>query len=274
LAYTTIIYLKPAIAMKKNSLEFICCPLCKGELSAGSDENLPGVINSTLICSSCRKEYAGSNGYVDFLGDKGLSYTSKRDKFMRSFYAKFYTPITNFMFLFCGGVKSARREVLSNLDLKDNSTVLETGMGAGENFLWMKGKRKNLSFFGIDIQKKMLSKCINNLGKWKIDAELFRADAEQLPFRNDKFDIVFHLGAINLFSDKKKAIDEMIRVAKPGTQIIIADETEKAGRLFNLFTGKKEMIIPPIDLVPSDMLNTSLGIIWREYGYIIKFSKP
>jgi ubiquinone/menaquinone biosynthesis C-methylase UbiE len=178
------------------------------------------------------------------------------------------------MFLFCGGVKSARREVLSNIELKDGSAVLETGMGAGENLQWIHKKGKNQRFFGVDIQKQMMTKCMKNLKKWNIIAELFRADAEQLPFRSGKFDVVFHLGAINLFADKKKAIDEMIRVARPGSRIVIADETEKAGRLFNLFTGKKEKIIPPVDLIPSDMLNTSMEIIWRGYGYIIKFTKP
>jgi ubiquinone/menaquinone biosynthesis C-methylase UbiE len=80
--------------------------------------------------------------------------------------------------------------------------------------------------------------------------------------------------AINLFSNKKKAIDEMIRVAKPGTKIVIADETEKAGRLFNFITGSKDKIIPPIDLIPAGMLNKRIEIIWRGYGYVISFVKP
>jgi ubiquinone/menaquinone biosynthesis C-methylase UbiE len=177
------------------------------------------------------------------------------------------------MFLFCGGVKNARREVLRHLELKDNSIVLETGMGAGENYLWMNKKAMNLRFFGIDIQKQMMTQCMKNLKRWNINAELFRADAEELPFRNEKFDIVFHLGAINLFSDKKKAIDEMIRVAKPGTRIVIADETEKAGKFFNLFTGTKNMVEPPIDLISPEMSNTWMEIIWRGYGYIIASTK-
>jgi len=36
---------------------------------------------------------------------------------------------------------------------------------------------------------------------------------------------VFHVGGINFFSDKARAIREMLRVAKPGSKIIIADET-------------------------------------------------
>jgi ubiquinone/menaquinone biosynthesis C-methylase UbiE len=86
--------------------------------------------------------------------------------------------------------------------------------------------------------------------------------------------VVFHLGAINLFQNKKQAIDEMIRVAKPGTKIVIADETEKASKLFAIFQGKTDPVIPPIDLVPATMLQKKLEIIWKGYGYLITFRKP
>jgi ubiquinone/menaquinone biosynthesis C-methylase UbiE len=85
---------------------------------------------------------------------------------------------------------------------------------------------------------------------------------------------VFHLGAINLFPDKGRAIEEMIRVAKPGTRIVIADETDKAARLFNVFTGANDKVTPPVDLIPVNMINKSLEIIWRGYGYLIQFTKP
>lgn len=147
-------------------------------------------------------------------------------------------------------------------------------MGAGENLLWLNRMAENLTFYGIDIQKQMMLHCMKNLKLWGIRAEIYRADAEELPFRDENFDVVFHLGAINLFSDKKKAIDEMIRVAKPGTKIVIADETEKAGKLFNIFTGSKDKIIPPFDLIPEEMLKRQIEIIWRGYGYVISFEKP
>ena len=120
----------------------------------------------------------------------------------------------------------------------------------------------------------MMANCSRNLDRWKISAEIVRANAQSLPFRDGSFDVVFHLGAINLFEDRKKAIEEMIRVSRPGTHIVIADETEKAGRLFNVFTGPAEKITPPVDLVPENMLNINLETIWRGYGYVIEFDTP
>ena len=51
------------------------------------------------------------------------------------------------------------------------------------------------------------------------------ACAEDLPFADNSFDIVYHIGGINFFNDKAKAMQEMLRVAKPGTKLLIADET-------------------------------------------------
>jgi len=65
------------------------------------------------------------------------------------------------------------------------------------------------------------------LKRWQRHAQLFQGEAERLPFRDAVFDCVFHVGGINFFSDKERAITEMIRAAKPGTKLVIVDETEK-----------------------------------------------
>jgi len=257
-----------------ESIEILCCPSCKGDLRPSGEQKSSGIGNGWYTCQMCNRKFGSPEGYLDLLGETVLTHKSKREKIIRSIYAKIYTPATNFMFLFCGGASSARREVLSRLDLKNNYSILETGMGAGENLKWISERFENPTLHAIDIQKQMMIHCMRNLKKWKIKAEIYRADAEELPFKDEKFDVVFHLGAINLFHNKKKAIDEMIRVANPGTKIVIADETDKAGRLFNIFTGAEEEVIPPVDLIPDNMLNRQMEIIWRGYGYVISFVKP
>jgi ubiquinone/menaquinone biosynthesis C-methylase UbiE len=227
-----------------------------------------------FFCTVCSGKYSLNNGYPDFLGDKDIIHKSRWEKTIRDLYAKFYTVSTNFMFFFLGGAKNARDEVLSLLELRDNAIVLETGMGPGDNFPMMTAMAKNIKIFAIDIQKQMLIHSMRNIKKWKTDAELFRADAEELPFRDKMFDVVFHLGAFNLFSNKKKALDEMIRVAKPGARIVIADESEKGNRIFNVITGNKIEFVLPVDLVPQEMQDLIVRTIWKGYGYVIAFTKP
>jgi len=252
----------------------LCCPLCMGGLVheiAGQPE---GIRTSRLHCTGCDRYYEDNGLWIDFLDDRGLVYRNSRDKFFRSVYSKIYTPATNAMFLLCGGAKNARNEVMERLRVRDGDSVLETGIGYGENLLWLNNHISGLMLYGLDIQQEMLAHCSANLARWNINAGIVRADALSLPYKDGVFDVVFHLGAINLFEDKRMAISEMIRVSKPGTHIVIADETEKAGRLFRILTGEAEKVIPPVDMVPQEMKNISLSTIWKGYGYLIEFDVP
>jgi ubiquinone/menaquinone biosynthesis C-methylase UbiE len=115
---------------------------------------------------------------------------------------------------------------------------------------------------------------------WQVD--LFRGDAEELPFTSNSFDSVFHIGGINFFGNKKKAVDEMIRVAKPGTRIIICDENETGAQWFerflpgfkSTFHGQREAVVAPVNLVPSNMLELTCENIWNGFMYCIQFRKP
>jgi ubiquinone/menaquinone biosynthesis C-methylase UbiE len=90
------------------------------------------------------------------------------------------------------------------------------------------------------------------------------------------------VGGINFFNDKKSAIDEMIRVAKSGTRILIADETERGARGYEkfgpgfrkLFDSKREVIFPPIDFVPKEMLEARVFDAWKGWFYCVEFRKP
>ncbi|MEJ2114157.1 MAG: methyltransferase domain-containing protein [Flavobacteriaceae bacterium] len=258
--------------MNSNILELLRCPECQETLELRENNS---VNNEFLLhCKICSKNFLGNENLIDFLGSKNLKFNGKWEKMIRSMYAKFYTPATNAMFLFCGGVKRAKREVLEHIEVKDNQKILETGVGAAENFYLLNKKANNLEFYGNDIQNQMLIHSVRNLKKWKIKANLYRSDAQFLPFKDESFDVVFHLGSINLFPDKKKAIDEMIRVAKPGTKIVIADESQKAEKLMSIFTGVKSDAKPPIDLIPKGMIEPRFQTIWRGYGYLIEFQKP
>jgi ubiquinone/menaquinone biosynthesis C-methylase UbiE len=112
--------------------------------------------------------------------------------------------------------------------------------------------------------------------------DLFLGNCEQLPFRDESFAGVFHVGGINFFNNKKAAIDEMIRVSKPGSRILIADETEKGAQGYEKFipgfkksfNNKRNTIVPPIDLVPPEMLETRIFDVWKGWLYCLEFRKP
>jgi len=113
-----------------------------------------------------------------------------------------------------------------------------------------------------------------------MDATLVLANAEDLPFADSSFDVVFHVGAINFFNDRAKAINEMIRVAKPGSLLLIADETETHVKstyettLGSFFKNRKEPVVPPVHLIPSEMLDVQLQELRDGQFYALTFRKP
>jgi len=157
--------------------------------------------------------------------------------------------------------------------------VLEVSVGTGANIPHL---RSDSEVFGLDISWGMLKRCQKHLAKWKRTAQLFQGEAERLPFRDGIFDVVFHVGGINFFNDRARAITEMIRVAKPKTKVVIVDETEKVVKEMyekNPFTKKyfqkrQVAVSSPVDLVPHDMLDIRSKDICDGRLYCLSFRKP
>jgi ubiquinone/menaquinone biosynthesis C-methylase UbiE len=171
---------------------------------------------------------------------------------------------------------------LAPLEVKAGDSVLETSVGTGLNFKYLPA---GVSLTGIDLSAEMLTNCQRNLRRWQLQADLFLGNAECLPFADESFDVVFHVGGINFFNDRAKAIREMIRVAKPGSRILIADETEEhvkdlyeRGPITSFFyRNRKEPVTAPVDLVPPGMLETHLELLkpmGKNRFYVLTFRKP
>jgi ubiquinone/menaquinone biosynthesis C-methylase UbiE len=170
-------------------------------------------------------------------------------------------------------------DYLRFLEVNPGDLVLETSVGTGLNYKYLP---RGTKLFGLDLSTEMLTNCQANLRRWDLDADLFLGNAEELPFAEDSFDVVFHVGGINFFNDRAKAIREMIRVAKPGSRILIADETEKHVKstyehipiTSGYFKDRQQAVTAPIDLVPPEMQETHLEMLWDGRFYALTFRKP
>ena len=177
-----------------------------------------------------------------------------------------------------GSEKKFREPFLSELDIRDDQKVLEVSTGTADNFRFLNRKAE---YYGADISMGMLMQARKHLKRWKINGTLVHCEGEDLPFEDNYFDVVFHCGGINFFNDKQKGILEMIRVAKPGTKILIVDETERLIRdnyqknpfIKRSYTDAKKAAIP-VNLIPPEMENIQSDIICSEQIYKITFFKP
>jgi ubiquinone/menaquinone biosynthesis C-methylase UbiE len=242
------------------------------------------VANGDLHCSTCDRNYPIRNGIVHFINPQELE--GKNQNFARYYnrLALIYSLFSKFALLPFGGERKARKEILERLDL-DGGRILEVSIGNGVNLPYIFELSNTNDIFGIDISIGMLSKCRRLINKrdWQLD--LFLAMAEALPFRAETFDKVLHIGGINFFANKKQAIEEMIRVARPGGKIVIADEVERLAKQVH-----RSVSLPPRDqgggaiettinnLVPGRMQEIRMEGIWRihgqYHGYCLEFNKP
>ncbi|MFO8077796.1 MAG: methytransferase partner Trm112 [Thermoplasmatota archaeon] len=57
--------------MKKNMMDILCCPTCKGELALKVKEEKDNeIINGSLTCSSCKVSYDIIDGIPNLLPKK------------------------------------------------------------------------------------------------------------------------------------------------------------------------------------------------------------
>jgi ubiquinone/menaquinone biosynthesis C-methylase UbiE len=158
--------------------------------------------------------------------------------------------------------------------------TLEVSIGTGNNLSYLYEYPGVGEIIGMDISGGQLARCSKYISKHGWPVDLFLSMAEALPFKDESFDSVLHIGGINFFSDRKQAIDEMIRVSKPGTKIVIADETERLKKLVDRASdrgdGTEKLSI--IHLVPDTMEQIRMDGIWKahgkHHGYCLEFRKP
>jgi len=113
----------------------------------------------------------------------------------------------------------------------EGKKILDVGCGTGDTVLELtkkvgsKGKAVGIDFSEEGIEKA--KKKAVELGLEKV-TEFRVADAEELPFKDNYFDVVISECVVCLTPDKQKALSEKTRVLKPGGKIVMHDVVSRA----------------------------------------------
>ena len=174
--------------------------------------------------------------------------------------------------------RDIRAFLAAEFELRPHMRILEVSIGTGANLRLLP---LDAEIHGIDLSMGMLRACRRNLRRQHRDATLYQGEAERLPFRDNSFDLVFHVGGINFFSDRRRALAEMLRVARPGTKVIVSDETEKvvAGLyrripfINRFYRNRTAHVISPDRLLPSGTQDLHLTSANRNRIYCLTFRK-
>lgn len=124
-----------------------------------------------------------------------------------------------------GGIE-ATKTLLEMCDISADKYVLDVGCGAGVTPAFI-AKEYGCRVVGVDILEKMIERSREwALKKGASELTEFRvADAVDLPFENDLFDIVITESVAALTGDKHKTVNEFVRVTKPGGYVGLNETT-------------------------------------------------
>jgi ubiquinone/menaquinone biosynthesis C-methylase UbiE/uncharacterized protein YbaR (Trm112 family) len=258
----------------RPAFDVLACPTCHGLLTKGKEQG--------YFCQVCQRKYPTVGGITHFFQSEELTGWNKRFSGLYDWFSWVYRAFSWIAFTLIGiPEEQARREVTDRLQPM-GGRVLEVSIGPGVNLPYLVDRYDIGEIFGLDISLGQLHRCREYVAHQGWNVQLQLGNAEQLPYLDNTFDGVFHIGGINFFNDKKKAIEEMIRVAKPGTRILIADENEKGAQVYERtlpkfkqsFGQHRPEVVPPIDLIPSEMEEARIFDIWKGWMYCIEFRKP
>lgn len=237
--------------------------------------NLPILSPEALFRPADGQPIQLREGIPVFVAPASVSGLNRKYRDLYDRFSPFYDLAQRLFYAFRGGEAAARGLYLGELEVKPGDLVLEVSVGTGANLRFLP---ETASYVGLDLSFGQLRQCRKTLRRAGRQAVLCQGEAENLPFRDGLFDVVFHMGGINFFNDPGRAIREMVRVAKPGTKLVLVDETERLARqaafLSPFFRHRDTLISAPVGLIPPGMEEVRATEIRNGELWLLTFRTP
>jgi ubiquinone/menaquinone biosynthesis C-methylase UbiE len=116
--------------------------------------------------------------------------------------------------------------------------VLEIGVGMGADHVeWAKADPASLT--GVDLTSRAIEYTRARLDCYGLSSRLLVADAENLPFEDSRFDIVYSWGVLHHTPDTRRAVSEVLRVLRAGgvARVLIYHKHSLVGYMLYLRYG-------------------------------------
>ncbi|MFA5424401.1 MAG: ubiquinone/menaquinone biosynthesis methyltransferase [Phycisphaerae bacterium] len=179
-----------------------------------------------------------------------------------------------------------KRAAVSMLPNEGVNSCLDVACGTGDLTVLLAEKYTQAKICGLDLTAKMLDIAKKKVGNKK--NEFVIGDMCDMPFGDNCFDVVTAFYAIRNAPDLERALDEIIRVTRPGGCICLLDFSKPVnkfmqaielaalklwcglcGRVFYRGSNPYSYIVPSLRAFPD---SKQLKEILQQHGYILKQS--
>jgi SAM-dependent methyltransferase len=144
----------------------------------------------------------------------------------------------------------ASREIVDACAISAGQEVLDVGAGTGN--LALLAAAEGASVVASDLTPKLMERGKERAAAEGCDIEWVEADAEELPFEDDRFDCTASVFAAMFAPRPERVANELFRVTRPGNTVGMANWVPDgfSGRmfgLFNEFAPRPEGIPAPVE---------------------------
>lgn len=106
----------------------------------------------------------------------------------------------------------------------DGSKIVDVGCGGGQISLLIAERFPNVTVTGVDLSEDQIGRAERRKRTKGLDNVSFQvADAQNLPFSDEAFDLVLSVACLKHWADKKKGLTECLRVLKAGGALYVAE---------------------------------------------------
>ena len=172
-------------------------------------------------------------GYLDLLGEENAAGSGPGQRLMESaglalIYEWLWRPVLGrvLMGAMGPGLGDERQLAIDMLELDVGDSVLDVACGPGNFTRAFAPVVEDAGLVvGIDASSAMLGRAVQETQDENV--AYVRGDASDMPFRDSSFDGVCCFAALYLIEDPFGAIDEMVRVLRPGGRIALLSSVNR-----------------------------------------------
>jgi len=153
-------------------------------------------------------------------------------------------------------------DFLASCDIAPGAVALDVACGAGQTALPL--AREGVAVTGVDIAANLIAEARKRAHAEGLPVQFDEGDAEDLPYDDSSFDVVFSLFGAMFAPQPRKVAAELARVCRPGGRIIMGNWTPRGfvGQMFRTMAAHA----PPPAGMPSPTLWGDESIVSDRLG--------